>query len=166
MPRKPAPLEQKGGKSPRQHIWEAIRTHRKAFTREMLAEHCNGIPRVSLTILLRGLGAYGTGRCSTARYERLYRQTFEAITCPFNGRPVDIEYCREKALQAAPTHNPQKLNHWKACQECQFKPAAPKEPNKRRGRVEIPITALDTKTLPLPVVGGPQIDLTIKERSE
>lgn len=43
MPRKPAPLEQKGGKSPRQHIWEAIRTHRKAFTREMLAEHCNGM---------------------------------------------------------------------------------------------------------------------------
>lgn len=125
-----------------------------------------GIPRVSLTILLRGLGAYGTGRCSTARYERLYRQTFEAITCPFNGRPVDIEYCREKALQAAPTHNPQKLNHWKACQECQFKPAAPKAPSKRRGRVEIPLAALDTKTLPLPVVGGPQIDLTIKERSE
>ena len=42
MPRKPAQLEQKGGKSPRQHIWEAIRTHRKAFTREQLADYCNG----------------------------------------------------------------------------------------------------------------------------
>lgn len=124
-----------------------------------------GIPRVSLTILLRGLGAYGTGRCSTARYERLYRQTFEAITCPFTNKPVDIEHCREKALQAAPMHNPHKLNHWKACQQCQFKPASPKEPNKRRGKVEIPIAALDTKTLPLPVVGGPQIDLTAKEPS-
>ncbi|QOK91543.1 hypothetical protein HF908_08675 [Ralstonia pseudosolanacearum] len=42
MPRKPAQLEQKGGKSPRQHIWEAIRTHRKEFTRELLADYCNG----------------------------------------------------------------------------------------------------------------------------
>ena len=43
MPRKPAQLEQKGGKSPRQRIWEAIRANRKSFTRESLADYCNGM---------------------------------------------------------------------------------------------------------------------------
>lgn len=43
MARKPAHLEQTGGKSPRQRIWEAIRARRKAFSREQLADACNGM---------------------------------------------------------------------------------------------------------------------------
>ncbi|MCL1618367.1 hypothetical protein [Ralstonia pseudosolanacearum] len=46
MARKPVQLEQKGGKSPRQHLWEAIRIHRKAFTRDLLAEACCGVESV------------------------------------------------------------------------------------------------------------------------
>jgi len=37
MARKPAHLEMVGGKSPRQHIWEAIRKNRKGFTRYTIA---------------------------------------------------------------------------------------------------------------------------------
>ncbi len=43
MARKPAHLEQTGGKSPRQRIWEAIRARRKAFSRDQLADACNGM---------------------------------------------------------------------------------------------------------------------------
>lgn len=121
-----------------------------------------GIARSTLTVLLRGLGEYGAGRAKTDRIERLYRQTFELITCPATCQQVDIEHCRETALGAAPTHNPRKLNQWKACQQCAFKPS----PRKTLDHADVPMAILDTKTLPLPVVGGPQIDLTVKEPSQ
>jgi len=43
MSRKPASLEIKGGKSPRQRIWEAIRANRDHFTQRELAEVVGGM---------------------------------------------------------------------------------------------------------------------------
>ncbi|WP_459199079.1 hypothetical protein ACQVRX_11385 [Ralstonia pseudosolanacearum] len=43
MPRKPVQLEQTGGKSPRQRVWEAIRARRAGFTRDQLAGACRGL---------------------------------------------------------------------------------------------------------------------------
>ncbi|BAS32810.1 MULTISPECIES: MarR family transcriptional regulator [Ralstonia solanacearum species complex] len=131
-----------------------------ASTQAAVAERM-GIARSTLTILLRGLGEYGAGRAKTDRIERIYRQTFERITCPATCKQVDIEHCRDTALGPVPMHNPHKLNLWKACQKCPFRPT----PRKPRDQ-DIPMAALDTKTLPLPEVGGPQIDLTTKERSQ
>lgn len=141
--------------------FEGLRREVKASTQAAVAERM-GIARPTLTILLRGLGEYGAGRAKTDRIERLYRQTFERITCPATCKQVDIEHCRDTALVPAPMHNPHKLNLWKACQKCQFRPT----PRKPRDQDDIPMAALDTKTLPLPEVGGPQFDLTIKERSQ
>lgn len=121
-----------------------------------------GIARSTLTVLLRGLGEYGAGRAKTDRIERLYRQTYERITCPATCKQVDIDHCRATALLPAPTQNPLKLNLWKACQQCEFKP----KPRKAQDQEDMPMAALDTKTLPLPEVGAPQIDLTVKEPSQ
>jgi len=46
MSRKPAHLEMKGGKSPRQRVWEAMRRHRECFTQRDLAEVVGGLEGV------------------------------------------------------------------------------------------------------------------------
>lgn len=46
MARRPATLEMKGGKSPRQRVWEAIRAERNAFTQESLAEAVCGLESI------------------------------------------------------------------------------------------------------------------------
>ncbi|USE78094.1 hypothetical protein NDR89_03335 [Cupriavidus gilardii] len=46
MARKPASLEMKGGKSPRQRVWEAMRAQKKAFTQESLAEAVGGLESI------------------------------------------------------------------------------------------------------------------------
>lgn len=46
MPRRPATLEMKGGKSPRQRVWEAIRAQRRSFTQESLAEAVCGMESI------------------------------------------------------------------------------------------------------------------------
>lgn len=122
----------------------------KASTQKQVAERL-GVSRSTLTVLLNGLGEYGNGGAKTDRFEIRFRQAFEQIECPFNGETVGATHCREKALRSAPTHNPLQLNHWKACQDCRYKPAPAKD---------LPMAAIDTRTLPLPVVGAPQIDLT------
>ncbi|EHP39395.1 hypothetical protein OR16_31579 [Cupriavidus basilensis OR16] len=43
MARKPIHLEMKGGKTPRQRIWEAVRANRKRFTQAEIAEVVGGL---------------------------------------------------------------------------------------------------------------------------
>jgi len=139
-------------------LWREV----KASTQAVVAARM-GVSRSTLTVLLNGSGAYGAGQARTDGMERRYRQAFEQIECPHDGKTVGADHCREKALRQAPTHNPLQLNHWKTCQGCKFKPAStgPKLPKARA--VEVPIAFLDDKTMPLPEVGAPQIDLTLKE---
>lgn len=125
-----------------------------------------GIKRSRLSCVMNGLGAYGTGAASTKHIEQEYRRTFEQVECPFNGEAVGIEFCRDHALSAAPTHNPRLMMQWQACQKCDHKPkpiAAP-EPRKKKALNTVADTEsqqqagiIDQVTLPLPVVGGPQI---------
>lgn len=56
MGRKRVELEMKGGKSPRQRIWEAIRANRKAFTLVSIAEAVGGL-EVSIGHYFRVLNA-------------------------------------------------------------------------------------------------------------
>ncbi|WP_316154753.1 MarR family transcriptional regulator [Cupriavidus sp. BIC8F] len=142
--------------------FEGLRREVKSGTQKAVADRM-GISRSTLAIVLNGLGEYGNGKSSTVRIEMRYRQAFEQIECPFSGNQVGVEHCREKALGAAPTHNPLKMQQWQACQACQYRPkalsmAAPKAP-----KAELPMAALDTKTLPLPEVGAPQIQTTTEE---
>lgn len=132
----------------------------KNSTQRAVAERL-GVSRPTLSVLVNGLGEYGNGGAKTDRFEMRYRQAFEQIPCPHTGETVGIQHCRGKALQHPPTHNPLQLNHWKACQDCQYKPM-PLDP-KGAPKAEIPQAALDTKTLPLPEVGAPQIRLTNEE---
>ncbi|MBI3712623.1 MAG: MarR family transcriptional regulator [Burkholderiales bacterium] len=132
-----------------------------------------GICRAKLSQVMNGCGAYGTGAASTAHIERDYRRTFEQMECPHSGHSVGISICRENALSAAPTHNPRQMMQWQACQQCAFKPkplvqeaATPKKNALKAAARAVDATPvqqagiIDKVTLPLPVVGGPQINTT------
>lgn len=43
------------------------------------------------------------------------------VACPHLGQDIPIEQCKQYSLRKVPTHNPQKMTHWRACQECQNK---------------------------------------------
>lgn len=139
----------------------------KAASQAVVAQRM-GVSRVTLNIFLNGKGEYGNGGAKPDRMELRYRQAYEQLACPHDGQTVGVGHCREKALSAAPTHNPLQLTHWKACQQCQFKPAPEQKPvivirRLRKPVVDVPMAALDTKTLPLPEVGGPQIESNPEE---
>lgn len=123
-----------------------------------------GICRPKLAQVLNGSGLYGSGKASTAKIEAEYRRTFEQITCTFNSKQVSIAHCREHALRPAPTHNPRLMMQWQSCQTCPNKPkpiAFPK--TKKQTKVSTKEDTqqagiIDKVTLPLPEVGGPQIN--------
>lgn len=124
-----------------------------------------GVKRSRLSCVMNGLGAYGTGAASTAKLEEQYRRAFEQVSCPFNGNQVGIEYCRESALCSVPTQNPRMMMQWQACQKCEFKPKPLETPTQKRKKRSIEKDGesvqqagiIDTVTLPLPIIGGPQI---------
>ncbi|XQM34228.1 HTH cro/C1-type domain-containing protein [Cupriavidus sp. H19C3] len=149
-------------------VWFAdLRDQVRASTQAKVAERL-GVSRSTLTVFLNGSGEYGNGGAKGDRFERRYREAFEQIPCPHTGETVGVTHCQAKALRSAPTHNPMQLNHWKACQVCAYKPDVVLFRDKRRAKAEkqeLPMAALDTKTLPLPEVGAPQIDLTSLEKA-
>jgi hypothetical protein len=48
--------------------------------------------------------------------------------CPGTGGEQPVSECQRLAAGHAPTHNPQAMRIWKACQTCPFKPASGGKP--------------------------------------
>lgn len=128
-----------------------------------------GLTRVTISQVFNGSGEYGKGKASTSSIEHAYRAQYEKLTCPHTQAHVGIAHCREVALRAAPTHNPLHMQQWQACQQCKYKPSAPKacaiRPDVDTLTVKVPQQAgvIDTVTLPLPEVGGPQISTGVTQ---
>ncbi len=128
-----------------------------------------GVARSSLSVLVNGIGTYGSGKACTANMEKRYRQAFEQIVCPHTGSVIGMTMCRDMALRAAPSHNPIQMMHWQACQSCRNKPEPVAEvkklPRPKTVRQRNPVKeelqqagVIDQVTLPLPEVGGPQVN--------
>lgn len=56
------------------------------------------------------------------RLEKLVLGCFARVECPWLGESIPIAECRATASASAPTHNPAKLKHWRACRACPHKP--------------------------------------------
>lgn len=93
-------------------------------TKTWVAEQM-GVNRATLSAVFNGIGEYGKGTASTKRFETQFRGAFNLLACPYNGENVGVTFCREHALGTAPTHNPNAIRHWRACQECAYKPRPP-----------------------------------------
>ena len=141
-----------------------------------------GVSRSALSQILNGIGHYGTGKASTATVEARVMNTIGMVACPFLSEYHSAEHritglqCREFAYRSnPPTNSPREMQHWRACQDCSkrvnaaapAKPALP--PAKKIGKVgtvnneiyehgdQQQAGIVDKVTLPLPVVGGPQV---------
>ncbi|WP_434777662.1 XRE family transcriptional regulator [Neisseria sp. Ec49-e6-T10] len=40
------------------------------------------------------------------------------VECPYQGEKIAMSECKEIAQGPAPSHNPSKMAHWRACQTC------------------------------------------------
>ncbi len=45
--------------------------------------------------------------------------------CPASGGEMPVSECQRLAAGPAPTHHPQAMRTWKACQSCPYKPLKP-----------------------------------------
>lgn len=40
------------------------------------------------------------------------------VDCPHVGGSIGVAVCQATSSQRAPTHNPTKMHHWRACRQC------------------------------------------------
>lgn len=59
---------------------------------------------------------------STAGVERRVMSVLGRIDCVAVGELLTIEQCQGYREKPAPTHNPQAMQHWRACQHCPMNP--------------------------------------------
>ncbi len=60
---------------------------------------------------------------STTKVAEKVILVYTQIKCPFNEQIITMQDCREQAHAPAPTHNPMKMQHWKACLKCPKRPS-------------------------------------------
>ncbi|MYM80563.1 XRE family transcriptional regulator [Duganella sp. FT50W] len=44
-----------------------------------------------------------------------------SIACPYLALKLPTAMCHDFSTRRAPTHNPVAMQHWRACQQCQYK---------------------------------------------
>lgn len=149
--------------------FQSLKTEVDASSKAAVARKMQ-VDRSTLSAAMNGLGEYGKGKASTSGIELQFRRAYEQLKCPHTLKVIGIAECRSNALGAAPTHNPRQMMHWQACQSCPNKPPPLKaEVTKAKVKVKRRNTKIetvqvqqagiiDTVTLPLPIVGGPQIN--------
>jgi len=106
-----------------------------------------GVSGPTLSQVLNGTGAYGSGLASTERIANRVLHTFGRYPCPHltdeaggEERVVTAEQCRAYAHRAAPTGSPRDMQHWQACRSCPHQEAsAPPVPRAVHHRKVIPI---------------------------
>lgn len=77
-----------------------------------------GYARTSVSLLVNGRYP-GNPRKLLDAVVRVYGR----VACPYLGREIAPEECRDHALRPSPTHNPMLMRHWRACQGCPLKPS-------------------------------------------
>lgn len=77
-----------------------------------------GISRTAVSLIL--VNKYSSP--STAGVERRVLDSLGRIECVAVGETLTIEQCQSYREKSAPTHNPQAMQHWRACQQCPNNP--------------------------------------------
>lgn len=136
-----------------------------------------GVTRGALSAIINQTPSspYVNGKSSTAKIEARVMNTIGRILCPFLSEVMGEEHritgleCRESSdREHPPTNSPRSMAHWRACQACDKRLSVPvqkvvKVHKQASGNVPVepPQQAgiIDKVTLPLPVVGGPQVEV-------
>ncbi|WP_072450780.1 MULTISPECIES: hypothetical protein [unclassified Pseudomonas] len=78
-----------------------------------------GLSRTAVSLIL--VNKYRSK--STAGVERRVLDSLGRIECVAFSETVTIEQCQSYREKVAPTHNPQAMQHWRACQHCPYNPS-------------------------------------------
>jgi len=78
-----------------------------------------GVKRSALSMVLSGTYPARPGRVAA-----LLLRALDGWTCPYTSERILPEACAATALAAAPTHRPDRMAHWRACQQCPSRPAS------------------------------------------
>lgn len=76
-----------------------------------------GYSRTTVSLVLSGKYLGKTDKVAAAAS----RVLATSLTCSYSGSDITSEECREKSTSRAPTHKPQAMAQWRACQQCQNK---------------------------------------------
>ncbi|WP_315383558.1 XRE family transcriptional regulator [Microvirgula aerodenitrificans] len=74
-----------------------------------------GYSRTSISLALAGRYTARTDTLARVVVERLDTP----VDCPYLGETLESDVCRSYCTGPAPSHNPLKMAHWRACQQCQ-----------------------------------------------
>lgn len=77
-----------------------------------------GYSKTALSMILRGTYYGKTNKAAEA-----VRRTLLRYRCPHSGETVSAAVCRTIAHAPPPTHNPIKMQQWRACQNCPKRPS-------------------------------------------
>ena len=77
-----------------------------------------GMSRTAVSLIL--VNRYASP--STAGVERRVMETLGRIECVALGTDINTDQCQSYREKPAPTHNPQAMQHWRACQHCPINP--------------------------------------------
>lgn len=77
-----------------------------------------GMSRTAVSLILANRYASP----STAGVERRVMETLGRIECVALDDIVTTDQCQSYREKPAPTHNPQAMQHWRACQHCTHNP--------------------------------------------
>lgn len=80
-----------------------------------------GYSRTTLSLVLNGKYQGKTDKVAIRVIE-----VFGKVECPFEQRVITPADCKTHALAKAPTHNPAKMEHWRACLRCPMRPEGEK----------------------------------------
>lgn len=76
-----------------------------------------GYSRTAISLALSGKYRGNTDKIATRAL--LVLEPVLTVSCPYLGEDITVVLCVQFAGQRAPTHNPAKMNHWRACRQCQ-----------------------------------------------
>lgn len=96
-----------------QEQWFAILKARVDVSSRSSVARDLGYSTTAISLIMNGKYAGSTDKVSTRVLE-----VYTRIACPHTGAEMPLLMCIETANGKAPTHNPMKMSHWRACQHC------------------------------------------------
>ena len=97
--------------------WFGILEARVAESSRGVAAKELGYSLTAVSLIMNGKYAGSTDKVC----ERVL-EVYTRITCPHTETEMLLMACMETANGKAPTHNPMKMAHWRACQNCPKRP--------------------------------------------
>ncbi len=75
-----------------------------------------GYSRTTISLVLAGKYPGKPDKIAAAALAEL--EPVVAVDCPHLGMSIGVAVCLATSSQRAPTHNPAKMLHWRACRQC------------------------------------------------